>query len=231
MIDVLMDSNESSHDRFKEIKAAVEAHGKLFLWKGFDEIPVDVRFIDHELKRFLSVELKEPADLVGSVLSGHLAKQVLTLQTAQEPGFIVCLGSVSKTYDSVPKVLHGQYRGKKVIEQDFGRVRHFCSASNAAGYPVFFWDRFAPELILSTAYDLINNADVYEFLPKSRDDITEVAMLCLIPTIGPTIAKQLYLKYGSIRKIMDASEEDLAETKINGKRLGKKASEIVKVFK
>ena len=231
MITVLMDSNEQTHDRAKTIKEAVDAHGDLFLWKGFGEIPVDLRFIDYEAKKFLSVELKEPADLVGSVLSGHLAKQVLSLQTAQEPGFIVCLGSVSKTYDSIPKVLHGQYRGKKVIEQDFGRVRHFCTASYAAGYPVFFWDKFAAELILATAYDQITNADVFGFLPKSKDDITEVAMLCLIPTIGPTIAKQLYLKYGSIRKIMDAKEEELAETKINGKRLGKKAAEIVKVFK
>lgn len=231
MIEVLMDSNEQTHDRFKEIKTAVEAHGNLFLWKGFDEIPVDMRFVDHGLKRFLSVELKEPADLVGSVLSGHLAKQVLALQTAQEPGFIVCLGSVSKAYDSIPKVLHGQYRGKKVIEQDFGRVRHFCAASNAVGYPVFFWDKFAAELTLTTVYDIITDADIYGYLPKSKDNITEVAMLCLIPTIGPTMAKGLYSKYGSIRKIMDATEEELAEVKINGRRLGKKAAEITKVFK
>lgn len=231
MIDVLMDSNESSHDRFKGIKSAVEAHEDIFCWKGFGEIPVDIQFIDQGTKKSVSVELKTPEDLVSSVLSGHLAKQVLSLQTLQEPGFIVCLGSVGEAYKSVSTVTTRGYKGKSQVAQDFGRVRHFCTAAYASGYPVLFYDKFASEFILNMAYDKLTQADVLGFLPKNKNDITEVAMLCLIPTIGPTIAKQLYFKFGSIRKIMDATEEELSETKINGKRLGKKAAEIVKVFK
>jgi hypothetical protein len=231
MLELKMDSNEKTSKRAPMMQEAVDAHKKLYSWGGFADLPVDVRVRDTTSFKTYSIELKEPADMVSSVLSGHLAKQILSIQSSQEPGCVVVLGSVSKTFDSIPKVIRGQYRGKVQLSQDMGRIRHFCTASASVGYPVYFYDMFAAEFILSTAYDYLTGKDVYGYLPKDSNTIVEISMLCMIPGIGETVAKQLYLKYGSIRKIMDASEEDLAETKINGKRLGKKASEIVKVFK
>ncbi len=91
-IEVLMDSNEQQWQRKAAMEEAVASH-KNFNWMGLAEIPVDLRFRDTATYRTISVELKEPSDMVTSVTNGHLAKQVMAMREAGEAGFIVCTGS------------------------------------------------------------------------------------------------------------------------------------------
>jgi ERCC4-type nuclease len=224
-IEVTMDSNEQTSQRAKTLQKAVEDHEKVFTWKGFDEIPVDVRFRTMDSYRTISVELKEPADLASSVVSGHLAKQVIMLYEAQEPGFIVCLGSLQDVFDSVFA------RSKADRYKEFGIIKHFCATSYSSGYPVFFYDMQWAPFTLSAVEDYFTQPSICDYLRKDKSNGVQVAMLCMIPGIGATTAVELIDTYGSIRALMNVKEEELEQTKINGRKLGKKTAEIMKVFK
>jgi ERCC4-type nuclease len=84
---------------------------------------------------------------------------------------------------------------------------------------------------LSAVEDYFAQPSICEYLRKDKSNGVQVAMLCMVPGIGATTAVELIKTYGSIRALMGVPEETLAETKINGRKLGKKATEIVRVFK
>ena len=225
MIDCMMDSNEMTSPRAMTLRAAVEDHKKLFTWKGFHEIPVDIRFRDLDSYRTISVELKEPADLATSVVSGHLAQQIIMLHEAQEPGFVVCTGSLQDVLDSIFA------RSKVDRYKDFGIIKHFCATSYSSGYPVFFYDMQWAPFTLSNVEDYFAQPSICDYLRKDKSNGVQVAMLCMIPGIGATTAVELIGIYGSIRELMKAKEEDLEQTKINGRKLGKKAKNILEALK
>jgi hypothetical protein len=224
-IEVSMDSNEQTSVRAGALKKAVEDHDKVFTWKGFDEIPVDVRFRTMDSYRTISVELKEPADLASSVVSGHLAKQIIMLHEAQEPGFVVCTGSIQDVLDSIFA------RSKADRYKEFGIIKHFCATSYSSGYPVFFYDMQWAPFTLSMIEDYFSQPSICDYLRKDKSNGVQVAMLCMLPGIGATTAVELINTYGSIRTLMDVKEEELEQTKINGRKLGKKAKVIGDVFK
>jgi ERCC4-type nuclease len=220
-----MDSNEQNSKRLKDLQSAVESHEKEFSWKGLAEIPVDVRFRHLDSHRAISVELKEPADLAASVVSGHLAKQIIMLHEAQEPGFVVCTGSQSDVFNAIFT------RNKAERYKEFGIIKHFCATSYSSGYPVFFYDMQWAQFTLAAVEDYFKQPSICEYLRKDKSNGVQVAMLCMVPGIGATTAVELIGTYGGIRSLMGVKEEELEQTKINGRKLGKKAKAILEALK
>ena len=226
MIRVLMDSNERNSIRAEEIQDAVNKYRDNFIWEGYAEIPVDLRFQNHDTRRYISVELKSPADLVSSVLSGHLAQQIIMLHDNGEPGFIVCTGSAKDVLGSINPVKDGKYRGKDQIFKDFGRIEEFCADAYSNGFPVFCWEVNWAKITLKHIKSYFENPSICKHIPKPKNQLVPVAMLCMIPGIGATTAEDLIDKYGSIEMLCAVTQENLSETKINGKKLGKKSEAI-----
>jgi ERCC4-type nuclease len=223
----MMDSNEQETKRAEDLRNAVEKHSDLFTWDGFKELPVDIRFQDITTGRYMSVELKEPPDMVASVLNGHLAQQVIMLKHAQEPGFIACTGSLKAVANAISPIADGKYRGKDKIFRDFSRIRHFCSTAHSEGYPVFFWDYDWAGTTLAHAADYLFHPTIFEFLHKDKNNVVGVAMLCMVPGIGATTAQCLIDQFGSIKALTTVDPKLLAEIKINGRKLGKKAEGLI----
>ena len=226
MIRVLMDSNEQNSDRATEIQNAVTRYSDDFAWEGYSEIPVDLRFQDLDTRRYISVELKTASDLVSSVLSGHLARQVIMLHDSGEPGFIVCTGSKKEVLGSVQPIKDGKYRGKEQIFKDFGRIEEFCADAYSNGYPVFFWDVNWAKQTLKCVKSFISQPSICKHIPKPKNMLVPVAMLCMIPGVGAATAEELIRRYSCIELLCSVTQETLAETKVNGKKLGKKADVI-----
>ena len=230
-IEVQMDSNEQQWQRISAMEDIVDSHKDKFTWKGTAEIPVDIRFRDTATYRTISVELKEPSDMVTSVTNGHLAKQVMAMRDAGEPGFVVCTGSAKDVFDAIPRYTTAGRRTTPAIYQQFGIIRNFTAASYADGYPVFFLDCAWPQFILNHVEAFFNVPTVLAYLHKDKETLTSAAMLCMIPGIGAETAKGLISSFGSIRQVMNASEKELSETLVNGRKIGKKAKAIVEAFK
>lgn len=229
-IEVHMDSNEQQWQRKAAMEEAVASH-KNFNWMGLAEIPVDLRFRDTATYRTISVELKEPSDMVTSVTNGHLAKQVMAMREAGEAGFIVCTGSAKDVFDAIPRYTQSGRRSTPAIYQQFGIIRHFTAASYADGYPVLFLDCAWPQFILNHVEAFFTVPTVLGYLHKNTNTLTGEAMLCMVPGIGAETAKGLISSFGSIRQVMGASEKELSETIVNGRKIGKKAKAIVEAFK
>ena len=230
MIRVMMDSNEQNSQRAKDLERIVKDHSDVYIWDGFKELPVDVRCQDICSGRYVSIELKEPADMVASVLGGHLAQQVTALQSAQEPAMIAVLGSMYTVFREISPMAGGKYRGKDLIQRDFGRITDFCATSFGEGYPVFFWDINWASMMLHHVQKYFKNGSICEFLKKDKNNPVAIAMLCMIPGVGASTAEALIKEYDSISVLTMATIPTLAETKINGKKLGKKAEVIWKAL-
>jgi hypothetical protein len=243
IISVRIDSNEKSSQRADDLIAAIKG-GTAFRFDGFSEIPVDVRF---ELRdedpigvglcnisvQALNVELKEPADLAASVLNGHLAQQVVAMQGSKEPGCIVCLGSVLEACGSVPRLTRRGYRGRDRIEADKGRMRAFCADSWAWNIPVFFWDDQPMQWLLSHAYNMLQGGDVLSHLPKGSKNVSAAAMLCVIPTIGPSTATAMLEGLGPFQQLPwpGVVQADIQEVRSSARRIGPaKARKVCEVF-
>jgi ERCC4-type nuclease len=220
-----MDSNEQNSKRAKDLQSAIESHNKDFSWKGFAEIPVDLRFRHLDSHRAISVELKEPADLAASVVSGHLAKQIIMLHEVQEPGFVVCTGSLQDVFNDIFA------RNKNDRYKEFGIIKHFCATSFSSGYPVFFYDMQWAQFTLAAVNDYFAQPSVCEYLRKDKSNGVQVAMLCMVPGIGATTAVELINTYGTLRALMGVKEEELEQTKVNGRKLGKKAKAVLEALK
>jgi ERCC4-type nuclease len=226
MIRVLVDSNEQSFSRAEVLHETVNKHPDHFEWAGYEEIPVDIRFGDVDSGRYVSVELKTPADLVSSVLSGHLPQQLLLLYNAKEPGFIVCTGGSKDTAGHVSPIAQGKYRGKNAILADIARIEEFEAAAFALGYPVFYWDNRWEERTLKHIRAMFETPSILKFLHKDKSLSTQAASLCMCPGIGPTTAAELISTYKTIEGLVNTPMETLESTKIKGKRLGVKAKNL-----
>lgn len=231
MIEILVDSNEAQWDRVKTLKSAVDLRPERYSWRGVDELPVDVRFREESTYKTISAELKTPEDLVNSVTNGHLAKQILSLRNAGEPGFIIVIGSTKDVLDAIPTYTTAGRRTIPEIHGIYGQIRHFISAAYADGFPCFFWDYNWSQLALAHAAAFFEVPTVLPYLKKNTQSLTGAAMLCMIDGIGATTAQGLIEAFGSLRGVMNATQEQIANTVINGRKIGKKAAAIVEALK
>lgn len=231
IIEVMVDSNEAQWDRVAELEKAVAAHPDRYSWRGVAELPVDLRFREQSTHRCISVELKTPEDMVNSVTNGHLAMQMLSLREAGEIGFVVVTGSMKDTLAAIPRYTTAGRRTQPEVYGIFGQIRHFASAAYADGYPCFFWDFSWSQQLLAHINALFTVPTMLPYLQKNKQSLTGAAMLCMVPGVGATTAQGLIEAFGSLRGVMAATEAQIANTVVNGRKIGKKASAIVEALK
>jgi len=216
---VWIDPSEQNSNRSKDLIDAIDKNSA-FKFAGFRKQSTDVSF-----DRLVNVELKEPADLVQSVLNGHLARQVIAMQSEMCPAFIVCLGSLSDALETITSITK---RGRRSVSDkisDQSRVRAFCADSFAYNIPVFFWDSQPMHWMLSHVYNILTSGDITSHLPKTDRELPAIAMLCMIPGVGKSVARGLINRYGSIKQLCDAVAEDpesIKDTVIGKRRIGSK---------
>jgi len=188
-IQVVISPNETTHARTQKLAIAVTEHPAFELVEC-REIPVDVQFRTGEAH--INVELKEPADMVQSVLNGHLTRQVLAMREAQAPAMIVVLGSLKDVEAAIPWVDSNGKRDPKARWSDLGRVRAFAAEAYSVGIPVFYWDQNWEGHLLSHAKRLLQGGNILATIPKPAEGMRQVAALSmLVPGLGPKKAQAL----------------------------------------
>ena len=128
-------------------------------------------------------------------------------------------------------------RGQMAIKQDLSTARAFCADLGACNVPVYFLSSNHLQSfpwILSMAKNILLGPNLASWLPRFPVDPEGYGILCSIPGIGDTVAKGLLQAYRGIEQIVNDCKfgpDGLADTKINGKKLGKsKASKIIRAM-
>ncbi len=251
-IQILLDSNERGSERARALALACGGDPAYNLC-GFAELPVDMRLVVRDedpirgsdlcniSEQAVNVELKEIPDFWSSKASGHLGQQVLGMLQAHEPGFIAVFGSLQEVLEQVPKIKMGEgkprHRSQMDIASDVNMARAFCGDAAACGVPVHFLSRSHEQSfrwILSYAKNMLTGPSLASWLPRFAVDPVGYGILCSIPGIGDQAAKGLPQQYATVAAIVNDCKfepEELANTKINGKRLGPtKAGKIIRAM-
>ncbi len=237
-----MDSSEKGSERARALALACGGDPAYKLC-GFAEIPVDMRLELPDPEELMpmaavNVELKEIPDFWSSKASGHLGQQVLGMLQAHEPGFIAVFGSLQEVLVQVPKIKMGEgkprHRSQMDIACDINTARAFCGDAAACGVPVHFLSQSHEQSfrwILSYAKNILQGPSLASWLPRFPVDPAGYGILCSIPGIGDTVAKGLLQQYPSVAAIISIESGELANVKINGKRLGNaRASKIIRAM-
>lgn len=232
-----MSSNERGSERARALALACGGDPAYNL-QGFAEIPADMRLELPDPRAAVNVELKEIPDFWSSKASGHLGQQVLGMLQAHEPGFIAVFGSLAEVLDQVPKIKMGEgkprHRSQMDIASDVNTARAFCGDAAACGVPVHFLSSSHEQSfrwILSYAKNILTGPSLASWLPRFPVDPVGYGVLCSIPGIGDQVAKGLLQQYAAVAAIVNVEPKELANVKINGKRLGPaKAGKIIRAM-
>lgn len=228
-IKIFLDSNEIASRRAKALRSIIDHR--------FDviqpaELPFDLQFISQvsvpcqdrpEVHTFpiLNVELKEPADYVSSVFSGHLYQQSLSMRELGAACAILITGEwadvMQASRDSCIK------RGAKdQIASSYLRLKSFRKRALLQGIHVFYQgddsgffdsDNVYKDLLELVA-DLFTDGSLIGFRPRPADNERQVVALCYALKIGPKTAASLLTEFGSFREAigwMDLSSESCCE--------------------
>jgi ERCC4-type nuclease len=247
-IKIFLDTNERGTDRAVAL-ARVAGADPAFELAGFDELPVDLKFVLRSedpigcglaniSDKTVLVELKEIPDFWASKASGHLGQQLLSLVSEGQPGFVAVFGSLQETLEQVPRVTISNSkltrRTQTEIAQDVNIARAICADAIACNVPIHFLSSNQEQSfrwIASYAKNVLTGPNLASWLPRFGVDAISYGMLCSIPGIGDSSARAILQAVPTISDVVALSEQDLAEIKVNEKRLGLvKAAKIRKAF-
>lgn len=242
-ISIIMSGNEKGSNRARDF-AQVVSENTAYGLPTFGQIPADLCFSFGSADAYIEyhVELKEAADMVESVRTGHLGRQVLDLMRLGLYGCIVCIGSnawleaaalksVKAKAEADNKDLSKEKVDQKAI-QLLMRVRAFEADAFSCGYPCHHWDPtvldpLAPyRQLLSHVKRLIHGGEILKWQPPTEQGLSALAMLTSIYNINRVRAEGLLEEYGSVLGILEAAREDPGEfssTLVNDRKIGKHA--------
>lgn len=236
MINIKLDYNERGSARANALALAI-GKNQDYTFLGFSDLPVDCIFSNEADQKFL-VELKEIEDFWQSKSTGHLGAQVISMIESGCSGMVAVFGTLQEVLENVPKVAaeNGKptRRSGKAVAQDINTARAFCADAMSCNVPVQFLSskhEMAWAWILSLAKHSLSSPRMAVWLPRFPVDPAGYSILCSIHGIGHEAAMALLQEHGRISEIMVLSEDELADTKVNGRRLGPaKASLIINAF-
>jgi hypothetical protein len=211
------------------------------------------RHIGHDLmgeeycENVFQAELKLPSDYVSTVLGndGHGAMQYLDMAEAGHRCMFLVLGSDWEVSRAIEESLIGAgYKGSELAFQKLdyeNRIRNFEAQAFGLYAPVFRWSidkRKLPDenlrwpdpykRLLSAAHKVLTGASMAGYGPRPKDHERQIFSICVARNIGPKIGTALMADYGSIANLCSASLNDLAEFRIDGRRIGPaKATSLV----
>lgn len=196
MIDVTIDSNELSHNRAEDLVAAVAADTR-FKFSGYADLISDVRFSNNG--QYFNVELKEPADFISSINSGHLYEQILALREAVVPAVVIILGDDTDVNQAIKDATLGRRtkrsRGETIITYQH-KVQHFESVSYALRVPCLRFKSSPWARLLSHADKILNDADLLQHCPRPAGNERHVAALMMcVGGVGKKRARDVMKHY------------------------------------
>jgi hypothetical protein len=196
MIYCAIDTNEVGTKRAEALTKAIDDHHD-FEFIGYDDLIVDVQF---ELDgNYFYVEIKEPADYISSILSGHLFSQVLTLREAQMPAIVVVLGEDTDINAAIKSASTGRRKSRSTGETIITYqhlVQDFEANSYALGIPCLRWKSSPWARTLSHADKILTGGDLLSHRPKPADHERQTAALCMcVAGVGPVRAKDIMRDY------------------------------------
>ena len=232
-IDVLCSPNE------KQTKERVDALGTAckepYSLQYSADIPGDLQLRANG--NIVNVEIKEISDLWASK-QGHLGDQAAFLLADGHPAFIAVLGSLDEVLMACPWVSSdGGKAGRRtwdVRNQDMNSERALDACLGGLNLPIFYLSSMhsvSYKYILSKAKAWLYDPNLAQWFSRFPVDVMAYRVLAAIPTIGDAAARGLILEWGTIQNIANAPMTSLAETKVNGRRLGpSKATTIQKAL-
>ncbi|MFO0795743.1 MAG: ERCC4 domain-containing protein [Candidatus Brocadiaceae bacterium] len=173
---------------------------------------------DYFINRHIAVERKTTKDFVLSIIDGRLFSQACRLKRRSEIPFMVIEGTnlFQTGYNVDPQAIKGA----------------IVSLSVSWQIPLIF--SRSPQgtaEILTTAgsQDIKYYEEIHKRVGRrpKRIQTRKLYVLQGLPGVGPTIAKRMMEHFGSIEKIMNSSEQELAGIEGIGKKKASKIREIV----
>lgn len=191
--------------------------------KELHELGVEVRIrqlnvADFQLSERVGVERKEVSDFLESLIDGRLLSQIHTLMKCFEKPIIMVEGeSLYGLRNIHPNSIRGSLAALAV---DFGIP---------IIYSKDYKDSAAFLNVIARREQLDLKKDVQLQTAKKPENFEEMQQFIVesLPNVGPALAKKLLERFGSVRKIFNASEMELMEVVGIGE---KKAIDIKKVI-
>lgn len=199
--------------REEAMRRAMHGDGRFFELQIRSDLVVDLhcRFSGEHATNVLNIELKEPADWVSSVLSGHLYSQVLSCREDRQNACVVILGTLDEIYAAIKdasKRRKGKYlKGlelSQAIASNHLRCKSFRKRSMLNGVPVFhkgddsgFFDGDDQwKDILDLSYDFLCDGDLLGFRARPAENDRDVcAAATLFKGIGSDSMRELLKDY------------------------------------
>lgn len=172
---------------------------------------------DYVVSKRVGVELKTVEDFVNSIIDKRLLEQIRALKDNFEKPLLVIEGT--KDIYAVRKIHPNAIRGMlAAISIDYGvPVIHTKNPKETASLLLIIAKR---ELESSS-----KSVMLHEKKPLTLKEQQEY-IISSLPGIGPSLAKPLLKEFKTVKDVMTASEDDLKNVKLIGK---KKAKEIKRV--
>ena len=174
---------------------------------------------DFLLSSRVGVEYKTVEDFVNSIIDGRLLQQLKGLKRNFEKPLIVVEGT--EDIYSIRKVHPNAIRGM------------LATITISYGIPVIYTKNFRETAALlsiiakreqeETSKDFSLHGDRKPLTLKEQQEY----IVSSLPSVGPTLAKELLRNFGNVRKIMNADEDELKKVEKVGEKIAKNIKKVV----
>jgi len=174
---------------------------------------------DYLISKRVGVEVKTVEDFVQSIIDGRLLQQIKDIKQNFERPLVVVEGE--EDIYSVRNVHPNAVRGM------------LATIAVSYGIPLLYTkNQKETAALFDTIAKRENNEDSSEFNPHgSRKPLTlkeqQEYIISSLPGIGPTLAKPLLNKFGTVKKIINAKPEKLEKVEKIGKQKAKQIKDVV----
>jgi Fanconi anemia group M protein len=172
---------------------------------------------DYVLSARVGVELKTVSDFVDSIIDGRLLEQLKTLKKSYERPVIIIQGT------------QDLYTARNVHPN---AIRGMLSTiAISYGIPIIYTkdEKDSAALLLTIAKreqedkkDFSPHADRKPMTTKEQQEY----IVSALPSVGPNLAKELLIFFGSVEKVFTATEEELLKVTGVGEKIAKQVKEI-----
>lgn len=180
--------------------------------------------------KMVLIERKSINDLLGSMSSGRLHRQVRNLLATDCIPMLLIEGYMGSDRHGKIKA----YRGRKVSSWPYTTIQNFLISGQLNGlYIVQSSGTFCTAKVICSLYDyfqkkehtsLIERQVKVKSVSQTDTNSRQTALVAAIPGVGIKLARTLLKRFGSPRCIADATIDELCT--VNG--VGKKKAELIK---
>lgn len=215
--------NKSLNNYFPELKIVCDYRekGNAVIKSLMDMgVKIDLKSLessDYILSERVGVEYKTQKDFVDSIVDGRLLRQLKLLKDNFEKPIVVVEGS--DDLFSQRNVHANAIRGMiATIIVSYGMPLIFTKDSNET----------ASLFVAIARREQERGVDDFSLHTKKPATLKEQQeyLVSSIPSVGPSLAKDLLNKFGSIKEIVNASEEELKSVDGVGDKIAKKIKEV-----